>query len=439
MNRPDVRVSPRVRALSELALVAAGKLVALASLFAGGVLVARAGGPAEYGLFAAGLSLVLLLDATVGSPLDIATIRFCALHRDDPGRVDRFQAAAFRVKIGLGAAVLLAGWLVRRPLASALFGTEDHSGLLLVVLLSAVPLLLVRSTATCLQSTLRFRAYAMLDSAQGVLRLALVLLLLAAGTRAAEPLLGAYGISAALVFALGLWWLPQRYLTARWPQRDDARAIVGYSGAMTGIIILGTVTGRADIPILAAAGTAEETGYYAAAVQVSMVVTMLATYAGIVAQPRIIPLAREGRLGMLLRWNLLGAGAASAVMLPVAIWVFPVLIRRLFGDSYDASVPILRVLIVGTCADLLTMPVVMIFVMHLFPRTALVGEAVITLGFCAAVPIVLGAGAGAIGVAWIVTAIRLLKLLFYSWFTLRNMNRLPRGAAADWFMAPPPG
>jgi len=382
-------------------------------MLACGIIVARAAQtPAEYALFAAGLSLVLLIDATLGSPLDLATVRFGAMHRDEPLRVDRFAAAAFRIKLMGGAATAAATLVASRPLATLLFGDAQRVILLRIAIVSAMALLLMRGTAVYLQTRLLFHRYAALDALQGGLRLLAALALLAMGVRLAEWYLAAYGLAAALVFALGVVWIPQPYILARWPPRSDARALFGFLATTAGIVVLGTVTGRSDILFLTALGDADRAGHYAAAAHLATLATMLAIFGSIVCQPRVIPAARAGRLGELVRWNLFGAAIVSALAAPVSLFLLDPLVPALLGREFVPAVPILKVLIVGTCADIFFMPVMMTFAVQVYPRASLACEIVVTLVFLAVAPV--AALHGPMMMAGVATGVRLLKFVCYA-------------------------
>lgn len=414
--------TPRRRALGELGLVAGGKLASLASLVLCNLLVARwtidAG---EYGRFAAALSLALILDAAIGFPVDISTVRFAALHPLEPARVDQLQAAAFRLKLLLGAGLLAVAALWGERLSQALLGRGAGSGLIAVALLCTAALLLVRSTAVRLQTQGRFARYAALDGFQGALRLLAITGPPLLGHRSAEAFLGAHAAATALAFIVGFWLLPQGYLRAAWPRRRDVREAAVHVGFMAGIVVLGTLTGRSDVPILASARSAEEAGHYAVALQVATLLTMLASYCCVVMQPRVIQMARAGRLGVLLRWNLFGATLLSAATAAMAPWVLPVLIPGLFGARYAPAVPIAAVLLIGTCADMFLMPVLMMFAIQVFPAVSLAGELLIALGFFGAV--MAGAARTTMAMAWLVTGVRLAKLLLYSGITVADLKR----------------
>jgi O-antigen/teichoic acid export membrane protein len=408
--------------------VASGKLLVLGSLFVCGVIVARAAqAPAEYALFAAGLTLVLLIDAVVGSPLDLATVRFATIHRDEPQRVDRVASAMFRTKLALGAVAIVVAAVGGGSLADHLFDSPGRVGLLLIAVGSAFALLLMRGTAVHLQIHFRFSRYAVLDATQGGLRLLLAAALLAAGVRTSESYLAAYGLTATLVFVSAVLWIPQPYLLAPWPQRADLRTMVAYVGATAGIVILGTITGRSDILFLMALGEPVNAGHYAAAAHVAGLATMVAVYASIVCQPRVVPAALSGQLRLLLRWNVIGAAAVAVLAVPSGVFLFDPLVPALFGSDFAPAVPILRILIVGTCADIFFMPVMMTLAIQLYPRASLGCETLITIAFLVAAPY--AAGHGPMAMAILATLVRLAKFVVYTGITWRQVRRRPEFTA----------
>jgi hypothetical protein len=133
-------------------------------------------------------------------------------------------------------------------------------------------------------------------------------------------------------------------------------------------------------------------------------------------------MAREGRLGQLLRWNAAGAGLVSVAVIPFAAWGLPVAIPALFGERYAAAVPIVAVLLIGTCADLFFMPVPMMLAIQVLPAASLAGEVLITVVFFGAVMTDLARTTMAM--AWLVTGIRIAKLILYASITWVHMRRM---------------
>lgn len=416
------------RTVRDLALVVTGKLLAVGALFACSVIAARMMSLDEFGFYSTAIAIILLIDAVAGSPLDYAAVRFGAVYASQPERTHRFQAATFRIKLAIAGVFLAAGAVASGPLAELFFEDASRRTLVFIVLVSALALLLIRGTAASLQIERRFKLYSAFDTVQAVARLAFLAGAVLLGASAAEPLVGVFGASALTLFVLFLVLVKQPYLTAKWPERRDAKDILGFITATTGIIVLGTITGRADIPIVSATTDPETTGVYAVAAQLSMLAMMLASYACIVFQPRVIEYARAGRLPRMILANAVGALAIGLLATPVAIWGLPVIVPAIYGEGYTASVPLLQILLIGTVIDILFMPVMMTFALQVRPRRALAGEAIILAGFFACVPLV-GSG-GAVAMAWIMTAVRIAKMALYALITLTSMNgELPEARA----------
>jgi O-antigen/teichoic acid export membrane protein len=413
---------PSRPALRDFGLVLAGKLLALGSLFVCGVLAARAVTPSEYGLYSAGLALVLLLDALIGAPFDIAAVRFGAEHGDDPDRVARLMGTTFRSKLVLGVLVLVLGMALARPLAALLFADASRRGMVALALLGTVALLALRGTAVSLQVQLRFRDYARLDAAQGSLRIAIVVALFVAGFRTADAYLATYVGAAAVVFGIGVVAIRQPYLRFGRPDSRDVRRLTSFAGITAGTIVLGTITGRADVIVLAMQGDALQVGYYGAAFQVAALLTLVAGYAGVVFQPRIVPAAREGTLARLLALGLAAGAGIGAACAAIGWWLASPAVSLVFGESYAPAAPVLRVLLLATGLDFLGVPILLHLVVQLFPRTLFRVELATTLLFLAVVPFAASQWGGW-GVAWVQVGLRLLKLAVYLWIAIDGIAR----------------
>ena len=194
------------------------------------------------------------------------------------------------------------------------------------------------------------------------------------------------------------------------PDREDRRAVLQHAGLVSLIIILGTLTGRSDILILEARIGAESAGLFAAAFHMASVVTLLAGYISVVSQPRIVAWVRDGTIARYVRLNLT-LGIAAAIVIVAVSFLLPQLVVWVFGDAYADARQLFNILLFGACFDLLIMPILLSFALQLMPRQALIAEAVITVGFFAAVFAI--DGLGPMTMAWIVTAVRGIKLLFY--------------------------
>jgi O-antigen/teichoic acid export membrane protein len=411
-----------------LATVLLGKVLAQGALLAYGVAAARIAGPREFALFSTMLTVVLLLDACIGAPLDYTTVRFAAVHSHDPELTERIQMAGFRAKMLIGGSLFVAAMLFGRSLAGMVLHDSGRPELIWIAAPTTWMLLILRSLAAYLQIQSRFRAYSSLDMALGAVRVGMVGAFALAGVARAEWYLGAFGGSAMIPLVAGMWVVPRSYLRARWPAREDRRTIVSYFGITVGVIILGTMTGRSDLLFLASAVEPATLARYAAAGQLASIATLIAGYASVTVQPVLIPAVREGRFREFLAGSMMLSAPLVLVAL-LAVWGFGSSIMSVvYGAKFESSAMLLGILTIGTCIDLLCMPVAMTFVLQMRPSVALWGElAIAIVYFAAVVPV------GTMGVeamAWLVTGIRAMKCAFYLSVVLYDGGHRRRVAVA---------
>lgn len=409
-----------MRNVLHIALVSVAKIASLGVLFFTSIVVARNAGPEGLGYYNTGLTLLLLFDAITGQPLDNAMIRYNSLHGEDTAGVSAVQGSVFRFKLLFGGGLLLSAVLFVQPLTVGLLDADAPKALLPITALSLLALLAIRSTACLLQIRQQFRHYAALDAVQGILRFCGVAALFALGVSAPETYIATYGAGALVAFIAFLFFVPQPYITASRPTRAQTMRILSYIGATSAIIILGSVTGRADVLLMMVYGGAEATGQYSAAAQLAFLGALLASYMAVVFLPKVVQLARDGKLAKLIRLNALLATGASLACIPVALWLVPWLMPQLFGSEFSPSIPILQILLIGSCSDLFVMPILLPFAIQVLAKEVLIGEVIITSLFF--VVFFLLPSVSPVKMAWLVTSVRLLKLLLYHGIVLNHLR-----------------
>lgn len=398
--------------LFELVIVVGGKGVAVGSMFLCSLLAARGLGPNAYGHFAAALSLVLLLDGLVGTPLDLATVRFGALFVADQARSLPIQIALLRGKCALGALiVVIAVTYPTRLTLSFLPGATPTLWFFISINIAA--LLVLRAYSATLQSQSDFRSYSLLDVVQGGLRLCLFSGLALAAEASAATYLGLYAVATLVSMALGRRRLRLPMATRAWPPAADLRLALRYVGTTGVISILGTISARTDVVIIAAQGHTAATAYYSVAAQIAMIGTLLASYASIVVQPRLLELTRQGQLLSLVKHNLRVSAVCALVLAVLQNTVLPDLVVRLFGAQYLPALPILTWLLWSAWLDTLLFPVLVPYGLQLQARSCLLAECLFTSCYLAALPLAIAHVNVGIGVAMLVTALRVAKLTFY--------------------------
>ncbi len=403
--------------LADIVLILGGKFSNLAAFFLGGLLIARVAGPAEYGIFAVAMSIVLLGDGFLGAPFDLAVVRFFALHPGEEDRTRRFEAMILQLKAILAIAAIAALLALRSLLGRQWPALAAPTLPLFWCFFALLALLAARSTFACLQNRRRFKIYAAMDLAQGTVRAAGFLILASLQLALAVPYLLIYGLAALAAATTGLLFFQQQHLLGSWPTRPDVARVLRYCGYAAGIVVLGTITGRGDLLLLAMEKGASGSAVYGLASQVAMLMSYVAMYLSVLTQPRLLELHRQGTLRSLFIGNFVAVVCLS--LLTLVLWC-PVAVTQVlswaFGQGFVASAPLLRILLVGVFLDWLIVPVLMVFCIQACPGKAFLGEIVITalfLAFATAALLATWPWPLEEMLAWIAVFCRAAKLVLY--------------------------
>lgn len=306
-----------------------------------GVWVARYLGPSGYGLLSFAGSYVMLFSAVALFGLESLVVRELVT---EPGNSPAVLGTTFAIRLASGvfAYLLAVGTIMlARP--------ADRTALLLVALLGSS--LLFQATEVIdlwFQSrvssryTVMARVVAFISSA-----LAKIACVMAGASLAAVGVATAFeALLAACVMAIVYRIRGERVTAWRW---DGAqfRTLLGSAVPMvlSGIVLM--IYLRVDQVMLGALASAEQVGFYAAAVRISEVWYFVPTAIVSSVFPRIVEL-RAGDEAQFQRklqrlYNLL-AFLGYAVALPVTL-LAPWLVRLLFGSAYQPAAPLLAVLI----------------------------------------------------------------------------------------------
>lgn len=421
----------------------AGAVVAVVPKLAGGaltlvlglVMAARAE-PADYGVYAYAVTLVLLAEAVIGTPFDLATIRLVqAIIAEQPERavaIER-QAVAMKATVALSAAVLLVGGLGLAP--AGLTPLSGAPAILAATAAAALGLLAMGSMLLHLQMRERFLDYGRAEGAHVLLRFLPAFALVAAGDPAPAALVAALALGSILATGLAL-------LRACRPLARIARSTGEWRGLFASVrwymptLALGAVVARLDLLALGALVPPGALGAYAAAATLAAVPDMLGMYLSIVLMPRIVARARDGVLRpFLVRTQaalcvaaLLGGAAAAAFLASPLAGTMP--------GSLGAALPLFAILVPGGLVAMTTVPLALPFVMLVRRRFLLGIDLVVApLALLAFVLVVPQAGTGgAACVALAVTLVRSLTVQAMAWRLSRARHVF--GAAAAPAAAP---
>ncbi len=388
-------------------------------LLALNLLLVRVLDTAEFGRFAYCMTLVLLADAIIGAPFDLAVIKLSGEERAAGAEGPMAAArAALHVKLAV-----TAGLLVAVAGLDALVGApEERGGLLAATLLAITSMLVVRSVQVTLQVSGRFLAYASIESLQLVLRIALIaaaVLLLPPGAALA---LAALGAGALLAAAWGGLVLQPGLLRISGRGGLPYARLSGIAFWVLATTAVGALIGRLDVLALGWLAPASGIGLFTAGQVIASIAELGGSYLAVFLTPRLVGAMRAGETAALYRrvqpalLALAGAGLAGAIL------IGPLLLPLVLPPAYALSGTVALILMPGALAAFATVPLALPLVLFRHKRALLVLDLAL-FPFVAAAYALAIAGNGVIGAAIVTTSVMLLRSAAVQGIALWSLRR----------------
>ena len=398
--------STRRRTAVDLVVVTGGRAVLLAAWFAATTLLARALGPASFGLYTLAVTVVRLATAVAGEPLDAAVMRSApVLLRSDRPRAVAVVRAAFHLRAGLGVVGLIVTAAVPWAVSWAVFDTVDHRTLAVLAAAGVLGDLLLRSALGYFQVASAFGRFLAVDAVWQLGRAVAVVGLLAAGRLTATSAVAVYVAAPFVAFAVAVALMPRDLTTAVRSSREQLWGVARHARWLVAATAVAALYERLDLLMLRRFRGDEAVGLYGGAVFLASVPDFIDGFVQTVLAPRVAPAVAAGRFNALNRryWSV--AVPACLVAGAVAVGLGGWGVRTFLKAEYAGSVPAFRVLVVGTLFNLAVTPLSAALLTYAAPRAAAAvtagGLAVVVVGGLAVIP-----AYGAVGAAAVIVAAR---------------------------------
>jgi O-antigen/teichoic acid export membrane protein len=328
------------------------------------MVLVRALGPAEFGLWSWALEVVALACVASGLGLNQIAVRVvpdCLVTRDAAG-LRRFIGAGLLAGLGGSLALALAGaaawWLGLTPEGIDL----RLAGLMALLLVIFTALRFVQEVVRGSERIVLAQAGEQLVWPLALLCMALTLWLTAAGQGGAGLLLGAQVVVfAALGVGLAMhgWRLADRILLPASRHQPGAGEYLAGGLPLAVSATLSLFLKRGDLIVLGALGTAHEVAFYTPASRYAALLVLGQAAASMAFAPRMRVLWCTGdRAGLQACLDRMAAiSVLFALPLALAFWLVPAPLMALFGGEFIAAVGVLQVLALGQMVNCWTGPI----------------------------------------------------------------------------------
>ncbi|MCA8869191.1 MAG: hypothetical protein KDA67_11120 [Rhodobacteraceae bacterium] len=317
----------------------------------------------QYGYYAYAINVILLADAIIGTPFDLAVIRVAQpIIKSDPSTALAIERQAFFLKLLLATLIILMAFALFLVLDIKLAQHQRPMALILVTGAAILGLLTIRSLLLHMQMREAFAKYGKVELLHVALKMVPAFALVGFGM--ATPLNILLCFFLAPIIATGAMLFQIKFEASEKARSLDhipslARSLAWYLPTLA----LGATLARMDILLMGGFLPAKSLGAYGAAVTLASVPDMIGMYLGIVLTPRVVKYAHAGQLGPFFRRNQLLLMAVSAACYVGLLSLSGFQIQDHLPDKFTEIFPIFLILVPGTLFAMTTSAMALPFVL----------------------------------------------------------------------------
>jgi O-antigen/teichoic acid export membrane protein len=360
------------------AVVTSAEVVRLGLGLVASLVIARALGPAGYGVYAVLAAAVGVLGALAEGGLSEAAVLRLAARWSEPS-----ARAFFWLRVGLATLIVGMLCLVAGPLARLVLHLDDDGTLTRWAVLGIVATACSGATSVLLQASGRFGQMSSLTMFNTGLTVLLALVLLQMGQLTLLTALVVLGIGTSLAtFALGLALLRIPVgLPPLAEVRTEARALLPVGRWLWLASVLAMLAANLDLLIVNRFVEPTLVGAFALAVNVASKASVVNHSLYTVLLPGVAQLGDVLSVRAYVRRSLMRS-ALIAVPMAACILLAEPFVLILYGVAFAAAVPLLQLLLGVVIFDVLATPIVLLPLAYRRPRQMAAADAVraLTLG-----------------------------------------------------------
>lgn len=320
------------------------------------ILTARFLGPIGFGIFSVAIAALSLASDISSLGTDTGIVRFVGKYiNTDRNKALRFLKLSLEVKFLVWIFVLIVGWLTAPLIARNILAKPELSFPLQLSMIGVGSGLFFSFTTNSLQAIQKFWEWSGLNIATNALRLLFVGLFIYSGFFSVASTLLAYIIAPFMGFLVGFTFLPS-FLSVK-NESSVARELFHYNKWVALFILVAAVSSRLDTFLATRLLSLAEVGIYSVAVSLASVVPQIVYALGVVVAPKLAGFdSKEKAITYLKKLQLFVLGLAFSGLL-VGIPASYVVIPRLYGSQYLASISPFIILLFAQAVFLISTPV----------------------------------------------------------------------------------
>jgi O-antigen/teichoic acid export membrane protein len=352
------------------ATVFSGTLGRLLLGFISSVLIARALGPHDFGMFATLAVVAGITGAIFDFGLSATIVKRIAEVIPMNELLASQRALVFlQLRLIIAVLLILLSLIICVPLSMLLPG-EPAAGLVLLALLGMIATNLSGALSALLQAFAAFRKLTLVLMANSLLTTLLAIWLFFLGQLNIATALGILGIATSLVsLVLAWWWLPlrqqlivaaQQPVSVQWPIfQHELRELVRFGRWVWLSNALAMLASSLDLLLVGRWLPQAALGPYALAVNLASKSDSINQSLHAVLLPSAAQLADAQAIQSYLRRSVMRSFGLSLVLLPLFV-LAELLITMIYGASFRSAVPIFQLLLAVAVVDIWLVPLLLL-------------------------------------------------------------------------------
>ncbi len=330
------------------------------------IILSRVLGPEQFGLFSVAFSLTLFLARFGDFGLNMAVQKYVSqLHEHENERASSIIVAVAKVKALIGIALFVIGLIFGQIISKRVFGIQEPLLVQVSIAFSGV-IIAYDFGLVLLQSSLEFVKAALLPFLQSILKLATVGVLMVKKIESVSFIYLMYTL-APLVSVIAAWkFLPSWFNSRSKLQAKDKKLILAMTKFTAIAVISAAVVDHVDTLMVKMYLNEFETGLFAAASRISLLIAVMGYSLGAVLNTRVARYAHQGHLSTYLN-KAIAMSAAAMLGIAISLPFNRILLMLTAGEAYAQALTPLHWLVASSFVVLATVPFVAIFYAIEFP------------------------------------------------------------------------
>lgn len=330
------------------------------------ILLSRVLGPEQFGLFSVAFSLTLFLARFGDFGLNMGVAKYVSqLHESESYRASGIIRSVAKLKAIIGLILFIGGILFGQIISSRVFGIEEPFLIQISIAFSGI-IIAYDFGLILLQSALEFSKAAILPFLQAMLKLMTVGFMMIRQVESVSQIYLMYTL-APLVSVVAAWkflpkWFDRKALLAL----KDKQLLIAMTKFTAIAVISAAVVDHVDTLMVKMFLNEFETGLFAAASRISLLIAVMGYSLGAVLNARVARYAKQHHLATYLKKAvIMSALALTGIIASLPFNRFLLVVTA--GDAYLQAITPLHWLVASSFVVLATIPFIAVFYAIEFP------------------------------------------------------------------------